>query len=728
MTDLKCQRSGCTGSIEDDYCNLCGHAAGKGIVLSAPLPSATTASVTALSVPMPVSRVSTASRRTYGSRPSGSTTSRGRVLGDGLVTINELPSADPEKLILDKAVVPENKRFCSKCNATLSRETGFCNKCGQKFSFIAALAPGDLVAGQYEVRGAIAYGGLGWIYLGFDRVLSRYVVLKGLMNTADQASAAVAVAEKQFLAAVKHPNIVGIYNFVNHEDTGLIIMEYVGGQTLKELRKNRGSLPVPEAIAYIHRILGAFGYLHQQGLVYCDFKPDNIMLEGSDVKLIDMGGVRRIEDRDGDIYGTVGYSAPEAGAGPTVTTDLFTIARTLAILVTTIPDFGSNNRYILPGDLPVFIKYESLYRWLMKATAEHPDDRFQTAEEMAFQLLGVLHEAVAIDTNKAQPFKSQLFGGDLMANTDSGELLARVLPNHQQLPLHQMLPTDPAFQDLMNASSDIRGDVHQQYKAGKELVKKYPRSIEAKLRLAKTEADLGYIDFKETDQHLQEIEQVDPWDWRVPWYRGRTALAHKNYQLAIDCFNFVYADLPGEVAPKLALAMAMELHGDYPVANRLYQRVCQIDPSHHTAVFGLARCLYANQKRSEAVQALNLIPQTASLFPKARVEAVNLMIGQDYGAPSLNDLQAAREALPGMPISELERYQLSEQILHRALEVKQAGAILPAGHPLPPWLHEEKSTRQELEAVLRSMARLSNGEERVALVDRANHLRPRTWL
>jgi serine/threonine-protein kinase PknG len=727
MTDIKCQRTGCNGSIEDDYCNLCGHAAVKGIVLSAPLSSGITpanTSVNALSVPMPVSRASMASRRTHGSRPSSSTTSRGRLLGAGLVTINELPSADPEKLILAKAVVPENKRFCSKCNATLSRETGFCNKCGQKFSFIAALAPGDLVAGQYEVRGAIAYGGLGWIYLGFDRVLSRYVVLKGLLNTADQASAAVAVAEKQFLASVKHPNIVGIYNFVNHQDTGLIIMEYVGGETLKELRKNRGALPVPEAIAYIHRILGAFGYLHQQGLVYCDFKPDNIMLEGSDVKLIDMGGVRRIDDPDGDIYGTVGYSAPEAGAGPTVTTDLFTIARTLAILVTTIPDFSSNNRYKLPGDLPVFIKYESLYRWLMKATAEHPDDRFQTAEEMASQLLGVLHEAVAIDTNKAQPFKSQLFGSDLMANTDSGELLAGVLPNYQHLPLHQILPIDPAFQDLMNVS----GDIHQQHKTCKELVKKYPRSIEAKLRLAKTEADLGYINFKEIDKYLQEIEQADPWDWRVPWYRGRTALAQKNYQLAIDCFNLVYADLPGEIAPKLALAMAMELNGDFAVANRLYQRVCQIDPSHHTAVFGLARCLYANQKRAEAVKVLDLISQTASLFPKARVEAVNLMIGKDYGAPSLNDLQIARDALPAMPISEMERCRLSEQVLQRALEVKQAGAIVPAGQPLPPWLHEETSTRQELETVLRSMARLSNGDERVALVDRANRVRPRTWL
>ena len=101
------------------------------------------------------------------------------------------------------------------------------------------------------------------------------------------------MAERQFLAAVKHPNIVGIYNFVQQGAEGFIVMEYVGGKTLKHIRQERGPLPAAEAIAYIHRILPAFAYLHQLGLVYCDFKPDNVMLEGDDVKLIDLGGVRR---------------------------------------------------------------------------------------------------------------------------------------------------------------------------------------------------------------------------------------------------------------------------------------------------------------------------------------------------------------------------------------------------------------------------------------------------
>ena len=135
---------------------------------------------------------------------------------------------------------------------------------------------------------------------------------------------------------------------MKHGGEGFIVMEYINGRSLKQIRKERGPLPPGEAIAYMHRILGSFGYLHGLGLVYCDFKPDNVMVEGNDVKLIDMGGVRRIDDPGGDIYGTTGYTAPEAGEGPTVVSDLYTVARTLAVLVTDIPSFSRDHRYSLP--------------------------------------------------------------------------------------------------------------------------------------------------------------------------------------------------------------------------------------------------------------------------------------------------------------------------------------------------------------------------------------------
>jgi serine/threonine-protein kinase PknG len=348
MSTEYCKRLNCSGEIEDDYCNVCGLAAVKSL-------SASLTSRTAQTAPTVASSPLT-NRSSKGTRRTGSTANRSsrRQLGAGLVSIPELPSTEPEKSLLALAVVPENKRFCASCNQQLRREQGFCSKCGQKFSFVPSLQPGDMVMNQYEVKGAIAYGGLGWVYLGFDMTLSRYVVLKGLLNSEDAASAAVAVAERKFLASMKHPNIVGIYNFVNHGGEGFIIMEYVGGQSLKEIRKARGPLPATEAVAYIHRVLSAFSYLHAQGLVYCDFKPDNMMLEGGDIKLIDMGGVRRLDDPDGDIYGTVGYTAPEiAEDGPTISSDLYTIGRTLAVLLANIPGLSKEHQYKLPADEPI---------------------------------------------------------------------------------------------------------------------------------------------------------------------------------------------------------------------------------------------------------------------------------------------------------------------------------------------------------------------------------------
>ncbi|WP_278260198.1 protein kinase [Nocardioides convexus] len=123
-----------------------------------------------------------------------------------------------------------------------------------------SLHPGDLVAGQYEVAGALAHGGLGWIYLARDRnVSNRWVVLKGLLNSGDPDALAAAIAEQQFLAQVEHPLIVEIYNFVTHEGAGYIVMEYVGGKSLKQILKQRMSanngeydpLPVDQALAYI---------------------------------------------------------------------------------------------------------------------------------------------------------------------------------------------------------------------------------------------------------------------------------------------------------------------------------------------------------------------------------------------------------------------------------------------------------------------------------------------
>lgn len=139
------------------------------------------------------------------------------------------------------------------------------------------------------------------------------MVLKGLVHSGDAEAQAMAMAERQFLAEVVHPSIVQIFNFVEHTDrhgdpVGYIVMEYVGGQSLK--RSKGQKLPVAEAIAYLLEILPALSYLHSIGLVYNDLKPENIMLTEEQLKLIDLGAVSRINSF-GYLYGTPGFQAPE---------------------------------------------------------------------------------------------------------------------------------------------------------------------------------------------------------------------------------------------------------------------------------------------------------------------------------------------------------------------------------------------------------------------------------
>ncbi|GAB2954416.1 hypothetical protein GCM10023080_011560 [Streptomyces pseudoechinosporeus] len=343
-------------------------------------------------------------------------------------------------MVQENPEVPERKRFCSRsdCGAPVGRARGerpgrtegFCTKCGHPYSFVPKLRAGDVVHGQYEVVGCLAHGGLGWIYLAVDRAVSdRWVVLKGLLDTGDQDAMAAAISERRFLAEIEHSNIVRIYNFVEHLDQrtgsldGYIVMEYVGGKSLKEIANERRTpagkrdpLPVEQACAYGIEALEALGHLHSRNLLYCDFKVDNAIQTEDQLKLIDMGAVRRMDDDESAIYGTVGYQAPEvAELGPSVASDLYTVARTLAVL--TFDFQGYTNVFVDslpdPDNIEVFRQYESFYRLLVRATDPDPARRFASAQEMAEQLTGVLREVVALQTGRPRPSLSTLFGPEL---------------------------------------------------------------------------------------------------------------------------------------------------------------------------------------------------------------------------------------------------------------------------------------------------------------------------
>lgn len=544
-----------------------------------------------------------------------------------------------------------------------------------------------------------------------DTQLNRWVVLKGLLNAKDEAAATAAVAERQFLAAVKHGKIVGIYTFAARDGESFIVMEYVGGRTLKAIRRERGPLPPAEAMAYVLGILPAFSYLHGQGLVYCDFKPDNVMLEGGDVKLIDMGAVRRIDDPHGDIYGTAGYKAPEADQNPQAVSDLYTVGRTLLVLLL---EFDNTGRYAteLPPPTGPLAAHESLYRFLQKATAPSSGARFQSAEEMAAQLTGVLRETVGRD-GRVPAADSAVFLPECPAAGDPTALRDA----WRRLPELRLDPADPAAAELFATRS---AESHAQAALFAAAMAAKPRSSEARLRAADALIGTGEAEPEAVLRLLDGALALDPSDWRPDWHCGRLYLSLGRPAEAVECLDRVYSEIPGEPAPKLALAMALEAEGRIAEAAGLYDIAGRTDPALAAAAFGLARCRATAGDRAGAVAALARVPDGAALAEEAKLAAVRTLA--DAGEP---ELRQAAALLAGLSRDDLLRHEAEAAVALGAARQAEAGALQPA--PLLGVAGTARALRQRAEAALRACARLSGSPAaRVAYVDRANAARPRT--
>jgi serine/threonine-protein kinase PknG len=268
------------------------------------------------------------------------------------------------------------------------------------------------------------------------------------------------------------------------------------------------------------------------------------------------------------------------------------------------------------------------------------------------------------------------------------------------------------------------------------------------LRLRELRALLEMGEHEPASRVLEDLESDDPDDWRVVWYRGITALATGDHEVAALSFDAVYDAFPGEPAPKLALGLCAEILGQLDNAAEYYRLVWTTDPSYVSAAFGLARVQLAAGDRRGAVHTLESVPESSIHYTAARVAAVRARLRHAGGTsqalkalgeadPLLDDLTAAAgqvEALGAFGLDAVRREQLSAEVLGTALDWVLSGsqgsgqlngdqtALL--GSEL-----DERGLRLGLERSYRTLARLAQGgEERIQLVERANRFRPRTWV
>jgi serine/threonine-protein kinase PknG len=369
---------------------------------------------------------------------------------------------------------------------------------------------------------------------------------------------------------------------------------------------------------------------------------------------------------------------------------------------------------------------------------------------------------LALGDGRARPSFSRVFSPELRAvGTDGAAQPPAAADVIAALPVPQVDGADPAAGFLATLASL---DPPQRVAALASAVASdatVPRPVaespETRLALARAQIDVG--DLSGAGGVLAELAVSDPGDWRVAWHNGLRELAAGRAPVAAGAFSLAYDELPGELAPKLALAVAAEAAGDLATADRYYRVVWISDRSYVSAAFGLARTRLAAGDRPGAIEALTSVPDTSSYHVAAQTAAVRMLVSGTSGA-SEDELRAAADRLSRLALDDASRQRLTVEILRAALDwttgTPANGGGVPAGvaagvapgggahaaggparAPAPrprgtaPILGcqlTERSIRFGLETSYRALARLTSDDaRRIQLVDMANAVRPRTW-
>lgn len=256
---------------------------------------------------------------------------------------------------------------------------------------------GSLVDGKYKILNKVGQGGMSVVYLAMNEKANKQWAVKEVRKDGIKDFEVVRqglVAEIEILKKLSHPNLPSIVDVIDKEDSFIIIMDYIQGNSLNVALEEFGAQPQENVITWAKQLCDVLGYLHTRtpAIIYRDMKPANIMLKpDGNVTLIDFGTAREFKEKnlaDTTCLGTVGYAAPEqfGGMGQTdARTDIYCLGATLYHLVT-----GKN-----PCEPPYEIKpirsinpalSSGLERIIQKCTQRDPNDRYQSAAELMYAL------------------------------------------------------------------------------------------------------------------------------------------------------------------------------------------------------------------------------------------------------------------------------------------------------------------------------------------------------
>lgn len=263
---------------------------------------------------------------------------------------------------------------------------------------------GRTLEGRYLIEELIGVGGMANVYRGFDRIEHRQVAVKILRDeyVQNQEFLRRFRDESRAIYSLNHPNIVKIYDVILESQNPAIVMEYVDGITVKDYIQRKGVISIRIAVSLTMQLLRALQHAHDNGIVHRDIKPQNIMVPGDgSIKVMDFGIARFAMSQSRTItshaIGSVHYTSPEQARGDVVIdhrSDIYSVGVILyEMLAGCLPFEGDNPVAVamkqieeqpvpltqLNPNIPV-----GLWEIVQRAMAKHPDDRYQSADQMIY--------------------------------------------------------------------------------------------------------------------------------------------------------------------------------------------------------------------------------------------------------------------------------------------------------------------------------------------------------
>lgn len=305
-----------------------------------------------------------------------------------------------------------------------------------------------LLADRYLLKSLIGQGGMADVYLADDQVLNRKVAVKILRSslTGDPIYIKRFHREASAAAAINHKNIVSIYDVGDEDDLYYIVMEYVKGQTLKELIHVRGALHYIEAIDIMKQVVSAVATAHAMGIVHRDLKPQNILITDSGIVKITDFGIASIQSlsqvtQTNTIMGSLHYIAPEIARGEKATpqSDIYSLGIVFyEMLRGDVPFNGESPVNIalkhMRDQIPSVRAFnssipQSVENIIYKATAKNPADRYESADAMLEDINTCLDhpnvEKVTFDTPVSEPTivagNTEFYTRDKNTSRESGQ-------------------------------------------------------------------------------------------------------------------------------------------------------------------------------------------------------------------------------------------------------------------------------------------------------------------